>query len=96
MQHGRHKAVEYPQVQSMTKPIPHEDSSPYPVCPKRKREPSVDDSDEPPFDESDVEYERKPMLFTQADTSFTFSNEPMALFYTRIHCSLFAGFNIES
>lgn len=67
MQHGRHKAVEYPQVQSMTKPIPHEDSSPYPVCPKRKREPSVDDSDEPPFDESDVEYERKPMLFTQAE-----------------------------
>lgn len=73
-QRGRHKKVEYAQVPSMTKPIPHSHSVPYPVCTKRKREPSVE-PDEPPVepdeqstaDESEVELERNPKLFTQSE-----------------------------
>lgn len=70
-QRGRHKNVQYAQVPSITKPISHSPSVPYPVCPKRKREISVefDDptvEDEEP-DESAVEFERKPKLFTQLE-----------------------------
>lgn len=67
-QQGRHKKVEYPEVSSMTKPIPHSPSDPYPIFPKRKREPSVDLDDQP--DESDadeLEEERKPNLYTEKE-----------------------------
>lgn len=36
-QHGRHRKIEYPQVSSLTKPIPHSTYVPYPVCPKKKK-----------------------------------------------------------
>lgn len=74
-QQGRHKTVEYPQVASMTKPVPHSSSVPYPVYPKRKRAPSVESTvtkSEEEFKEEceedfEVELERNPKLFTQSE-----------------------------
>lgn len=68
-QHGRHKKVDYAQVPTMIKPVPHVDSDPYPVYPKRRREDSVesDVDNQSTCDENEAELERKPVLFTQLD-----------------------------
>lgn len=67
-QHGRHRTVEYVNVEvhSMTKPVLHSLSVPYPVCPKRTEE-LHDTSDSTEFTESDVDLEKIPKLYTQCE-----------------------------
>lgn len=65
-QHGRHRTIEYAHVNSFTKPVPHSPSVPYPVCPKRKKQ-LHDSYGSTESSQSDVEHEKKPMLFTQSE-----------------------------
>lgn len=66
-QHGRHRKVEYPEVHSMAKPVPHSPLVQYPVCPKRKKQPESSDKSTDKSNESFVEREEKIMPFTQSE-----------------------------
>lgn len=65
-QTGRHRKVNYANVDSFTKPIPHSEIVPLPVCPKRKmiEEDVFEDNDE---NDLDFKPEKHPIQFSQAE-----------------------------
>lgn len=63
-QNGRHKSVEYADVNSFIKPIPHMPEAQYPLCPKRKHDSDSYDSS----DDSDLNENKETVMpLTQAE-----------------------------